>query len=421
VALPWSEVNAADSQAVAKLIGLPRRERGERRKWGCPYCGSSDSLHAYPGVRGGFGCWGACGADQPKGCRGYSNIDIARGHWGTSLPDTCRRLADALGILYDDGPWLSPSRRQRPSPPPLPRERVTEQERNLAGVAAAGGRLPPVIYADLLSRLRLTARGRDYLTAVRRLDARAAAKYGYRSVDGKRAWTEVGVYLAATYREDELRAAGFPLDEDRGGLVLPFRGRIPALVIPYRYCGEVVGLRFRNLLPDRPEFKSIRYRSLTAARPPHPYNADAAHDGGVVFVIEGDLNAETVRQYGESVLGNPGAGMWLRRWTPSLAAADRIVPWFDFPDRLGAGDRGVQSFRRSLVEEFGAAWVAERWARLLTAADANELHRRGALAEVLAMATGPVDWLRPVRASGAVPRPHFPFAPLLLPTALAPS
>jgi len=211
-------------------------------------------------------------------------------------------------------------------------------------------------------------------------------------VDGERGWTEIGVYLAATYREDELRAAGFPLDDERGGITLPFFGRVPALVIPYRFAGEVVGLRFRNLLPDREEYKSNRYRSLTAAKPPWPYNADA-FAGGVVYVIEGELNAETVRQYGESAVGVYGAGMWQRRWTPCLASADRIVAWFDATDRLGAGDRGVLRLRRDLVNEFGPAWVAARWARLITGADANELHRRGRLAEVLAMASGPVRWL----------------------------
>lgn len=416
--LPWNEVNSADSQRVAEMIGLPRRRGaggqplGERRKWGCPCCGSSDSLHAYPGVRGGFGCWGACGAGQTNGCKGYSLIDVARAHWGTSLPDTCRRLADLLGIVYDDEPRLSPSRRRRPSPPRLPRERVSEQERNLAAVRESGGRLPPVIYADLLSRLRLTPRGREYLARVRKLDADAAAHYGYRSVDGERTWTRIGVYLGATYGEDELSAAGFPLDQERGGVTLPFSGRLPALVIPYRFAGEVVGLRFRNLLPDRPEYKSNRYRSLTAAKPPWPYNADALGDG-VVYVIEGDLNAETVRQYGEFAVGSYGAGMWQRHWTPCLARASRIVAWFDATDRLGAGDRGALNLRRSLVEEFGAAWVAERWARLLTAADANELHRRGRLAEVLALASGPVPWLT---APGARPAPtESPFRALLVP------
>jgi hypothetical protein len=414
VGLPWNEVNSADSHRVAEMIGLPRRRTGgERRKWGCPQCGSSDSLHAYPGVRGGFGCWGECGADQPKGCRGYSVIDVARAHWSTSLPDACRRLADLLAIEYHDEPWLSPARRRKPDPPPLPREIVSDQERNLSVVQAAGGRLPPAVYGDLLSRLRLTARGRAYLTEVRRLNARSAEQYGFRSVDGQRSWTQIGAYLGAAYNEDELRAAGFPVDEERGCITLPFAGRVPALVIPYRYAGEVIGLRFRNILPDRPEYKSNRYRSLTAARPPWPYNADAFGEG-VIYVIEGDLNAETVRQYGETVLGSYGAGMWQRHWTRSLGRAGRIIPWFDSTDRLCAGDRGVQTLRRYLVEEFGTEWVAERWARLITAADANELHRRGKLAEVLAMASGPLSWLPDAGGSRLAGQPsRFPFRSLI--------
>jgi hypothetical protein len=412
VALPWNEVNSAESQTVAEMIGLRRLQRGERRKWGCPFCGSSDSLHAYAGVRAGFGCWGACGADQPKGCRGFSVIDVARAHWDASLPDTCRRLADRLGIVYEDGPQAG-SWRQPPTPPRMPRERVSPQERNLAAVQAARGRLPPVIYRDILSRLRLTARGWAYLSQNRKLDAGSAAAYGYRSVDGPREWSHLAVYLSATYREDELRAAGFPLHEDSGTLTLPFAGRFPALVLPYRFAGDIVGLRFRNLLPDRPEYKGSRYRTLTAAKPPWPYNADALSAGGILYVIEGDLNAETVRQYGESAIGTYGAGMWQPHWTPCLARADRIIGWFDSTDRQGAGDRGVLAFHRDLVKEFGAGWVAERWARLMTAADANELHRRGTLAEVLAMASGPVAWLRSVEPATMVRRTAPPFRALL--------
>jgi hypothetical protein len=262
---------------------------------------------------------------------------------------------------------------------------VSAQDANLAAVKASGGRLPPVVYAGLLARLTLTPRGARYLSGARALDARAAGRYGYRSADGERAWAEVGAWLARTFSPGELRAAGFPPDPDHGTPALPFCGRFPALVIPFRRKDEVIGLRFRNLLPDHPRYKHNRYRSLSAARPPWPYNADA-FAGEVVFVIEGELNAETLRQHGESAVGTYSAGIWLPEWTPCLAGASRIVAWFDSTDPQGAGDRGVRALHERLVAAFGAAWVAERWVRITAPADANELHRRGELARVLAAA-----------------------------------
>ncbi len=377
--LPWNEVNAVDSQSVARLIELPRARAAERRKWGCPFCGSSDALHAYPGVRGGFGCWAACGADRPNGCRGYSNIDVAGRLWGTPLPETCRRLADLLGIVYADG--LHPRGRTQPSHGPIPRETGSAQERNLAAVRAIpGARLPAEIYGDLLSLITLTRRGTSYLRDERRLDARAAAAYGYRSVDTARQWGEIARFLAVSYREEELVAAGFP--PEGAAVTLPFGGRIPALVIPFVRAGEVIGLRFRSLLPDRREFKHNRYRSLKQAKPWWPYNADAI-GGDVVHIIEGEFNAETVRQYGHQAIGTYSAGIWLVHWTPALAGASLLPVWFDATDPKRAGDRGANALRRDLVEAFGSEWVGARWRRVLTHADPNELHRRGLLEGLL--------------------------------------
>lgn len=380
--LPWDEVNAADSHSVARLIDLPRARVAERRKWGCPFCGSSDALHAYPGVRGGFGCWAACGADRPNGCRGYSNIDVAGQLWGTPLPETCRRLAGLLGIVYEDGPPPPGCTRPRRPAAPAPQKAESPQQRNLAAVRAIpGARLPAELYGDLLSLITLTRRGACYLRDDRRLDARAAAAYGYRSVDTARQWAEIARFLAVSYREEELVAAGFP--PEGAGVTLPFGGRIPALVIPFVRAGEVIGLRFRSLLPDRREFKHNRYRSLKGAKPWWPYNADALGADHVLHVVEGEINTETFRQRGHHAIGTYGAGIWLLHWTPALADASLLAVWFDATDPKGAGDRGANALRRNLVAAFGSDWVGERWRRVVTPADPNDLHRRGLLSGLL--------------------------------------
>jgi hypothetical protein len=380
VPLPWKEVNARDSQTVAQRIGLPKA--AETRKWGCPFCGSSDALHAYPGEGAGFGCWAACGADQPKGCRGYSNIDVAMRHWGFGLAETCRRLADLLGIVYDDDAPRPRRSWPRVRPAPRPAGEPSAQERNHAAVRMLlGARLPTDVYADVLARLRLTARGAGYLARERRLDPVAAEAYGYRSLDGRWGWATLAAHLAESYRPEELAAAGFPLDED-GEVTLPFNGRFPALLIPFRRGGEVVGIRFRNLLPDHPDYKHNRYRTLAAAKPLWPYEADALRRS-TVHVVEGELNAETLRQLGEPAAGLYGAGAWLDPWTAEVAGALRIVAWYDCRDRKRAGDLGAAALRNRLVGAYGEAWVAQRWRRMITEVDPNALHQQGRLTTIL--------------------------------------
>lgn len=381
--LPWNGVNAKESQAVAKLIGLPKPRRGELRKWSCPFCGSSDALHAYPGAAAGFGCWAACGADRPKSCRGYSNIDVAGQHWGVSPSEACRRLADALGIVFDDrGPSDHAYPRRRPAPPRRLHP-ISDQERNLAALRRVpGARFPQIVYADVIRVLRLTARGARYL-AGRQLNEAAARDHGFRSVDDLSTWAALAHHLFATYTAVELAAAGFPVDR-KGDLPVsvPFNGRLPALLIPFRRGERFVSLRFRNILPDNPLYAQNRYRNLKAALPHWPFNADALR-GRTIHICEGELDAETLRQQGVNAAGTFGAGIWLDHWTAELATASEIVDWHDCGDEKKAGDKGAEALRNRLVTAFGPAWVAQRWRRMITEADPNELHRGGRLLPIL--------------------------------------
>lgn len=379
--LPWQEVNSRESQTVAERIGLAKA--AEARKWACPFCGSSDALHAYSGPGAGFGCWAACGAAQPKGCRGYSNIDVAVQHWGTGLAESCRRLAALLGIVYEDDPL--PARR-RPAAGGVRARSASNgpsaQECNLAAVRAIpGGRLPPTVYGDVVAQLRLSDRGAAYLARQRRLDERTAEGYGYRSLDGRRAWAALADHLRGCYGPEELAAAGFPVG-DQGAVTLPFNGCFPALLIPFRRGAEVVGLRFRNLLPDHPDYKHNRYRTLAAARPLWPYEADALRRP-VLHVVEGELNAETLRQLGHPAAGLYGAGAWLDAWTSEVAGAHRIVAWYDCRDAKRAGDLGAAALRSRLAAAYGEAWITQRWRRMLTDCDPNALHHQGRLACIL--------------------------------------
>lgn len=383
--LPWRAVNDKDAQSVAQLIGLPKRDKSERRKWGCPFCGSSDALHAYPGEGAGFGCWAACGADQPHNCRGYSIVDTAARHWDMRPADACRRLAAELGIPCDDA---RPLGSRPPSIVTAARPRLvlpSRQEANLAAVRLIpGARLPPVVYADLVARLPLTFRGARYLSS-RGLDAGVARTYGFRSIDGATEWTAIGAYLQRTYSREELAAAGFPLEGDEDGrdrVTLPFNGRLPALLIPFIRRQKLIGIRFRNILPNNPQYKHNRYRNLVAAKPFWPFNADALR-AATVHITEGEIDGETLRQLGQTAAGMYSAGVWLDHWTTELAGAAEIIDWHDCRDEKRAGDLGAAALRARLVTAYGEPWVAQRWRRMITDADPNALHQQGRLAPIL--------------------------------------
>jgi hypothetical protein len=379
--LPWRGVNSRDSQSVAVEIGLPKAEKSERRKWGCPFCGSSDALHAYPGEGAGFSCWSACGAGEPKLCRRYSVIDVASQHWRISPADACRRLAGLLGIAYLDSGTSTPSLAVPEAPRPRPPAAREPNDPRAALRTIEGATEPELIYAELLNRLTLTSGGRAYL-AGRRLDAERAREYGYRSLDPA-GWQRLARFLLSAYRPEELAAAGFPVAPDAQlGIVLPFNGRLPALLIPYHHRGRVVGMRFRNTLRDDPRYKHNRYRNLKSVKPPWPYNADALR-GRTVHICEGELNAETLRQLGQDAPGKYGAGIWLEPWTDELQHAEEIVDWHDSTDRLHAGDIGAASLRQHLTVKFGSDWVARRWKRMLSPLDPNALHQAGRLEAIL--------------------------------------
>ena len=207
-----------------------------------------------------------------------------------------------------------------------------------------------MLYADLVARLPLTFRGARYLTG-RGLDAGAARSYGFRSIDGPTEWNAVGRYLQRTYIREELAAAGFPLDGEPAEkrVTLPFNGRLPALLIPFFRRGKLIGIRFRNILPDNPQYKHNRYRNLVAAKPLWPFNADGLR-ALTVHITEGEIDGETLRQLGETAAGMYSAGVWLDHWTAELAGAAEIVDWHDCRDEKRAGDLGAAALRGRLVD-----------------------------------------------------------------------
>jgi hypothetical protein len=355
-ALPWTEVNAVASERVAQLLQLhPAREP---RKYNCPVHGGSDSLHAYPGERGGFYCWGSC--DQA-----YSNVDLAAAAWNVEPAVACGRLADAFGVQGDARP--GDYRAAAKSDP----AQVPDVD-----VVAYSDRIS--VYRALLELTELGGLGAEYL---RTRGLEPDRHYGFRTIGGVEDWRELWYQLRRRFSRDVLHACGM----DRP----PWRGFAPVLVLPYWYRGSVIALRYRNLTPNAA--KGDRYRNTTDNPPPVPFNAcvlESLSPGDVAHVCEGEFDAFTLHQQNEFALGIPGVSATaalLRRTARALQPAGKVIAWYDSdaPDKRGqrAGEKGFERFCAALRDENGTVWLRQRVVRreVLGAKDVNELHLMGAL------------------------------------------
>lgn len=382
--LPWADVNALDGQQVAERV-LSLAPAREPRKWGCIGCDSSDALHAYQG--GGLHCF-SCGTT-------WTNVDAVALRMRLEPADACRELARTFGIPCPDdddaaeGPRKAPRGRRRPTPAPSPPARQKRRQQ------PAGDDLDPELLDRMhgavlgaLSWLRTGAEAldppaRDYL-AGRALDPERAGLYGFRSVMDRGRWLLVHErLLEVADPADLLRAGWWKNDDDGPRFAPPWGGRAPALVIPYRdLSGRVVGLRFRNLAART---KRDRYRDLSGATPTVPWGTDALRavrdEPGrhVVHLVEGELNALTLRQAGAVAVGLPGAGRpWGAQWAGWLSGGRRVVLWYDDDD---AGRAGVQRAADTLATALGRRWCTERLRRQPTPQgnDPNDLAVAGAL------------------------------------------
>jgi hypothetical protein len=412
-------VNAKDARDVARHLGLTAAQGGKLeggRKFPCRWCASSDALHAYP--TGGVHCF-ACG-------RHASNADLAADVLGTAPVEALRTLAGRLGVYVPDpAPVRAAAGRVggRTGAPTGAGGRSVGRggERGRTGVVAnaaaplrarvgattnriepqkapdpdgfaalrEGGvvpTLPATLYAGLLEVLTLADVGANALEA-RGFDPATAAADGFRAVPDAAGWRALRDYLGDSFDPAERAAAGLHKAPWRNE---PWFGawsaQPPALVIPYRYRGAVVALRFRHLAPDAPH--GARYRTLAGVTIPQPFNADAldAAAGGELHVVEGELNAYALARHGAHAVGLAGAGTWRPEWAAAVARAGRLVAWYD-PDN--AGRKGRAKLSATLAEALGAPWLAAHGRACTLPADTgdvNDWHRAGQLAALLAHA-----------------------------------
>ena len=375
IRLPWEEVKALDALQVARRFGLEKAR--EPRKFSCVSCSSSDALHAYGD--GGFKCFSCGGAwSSPDALALYLRMDPS---------EACREIALAFGIPIEEAdsrPWSRASRRptsRRAVPRPVP-----------PATAPVDLGLLARINSDVVSTLgwfrtgaeALGEAGAQYLSG-RGLDPDSAGEYGFRTLTRER-WEVVEERLFELADPKELIPTGWFQDRGEGPeFSPPWGGKATALLIPYQdLTGRVVGVRFRNL---HSRTKRDRYRDLPGVDLPLPFGADAlqllpAEPGRhVLHLVEGELNACSIRQAGGLAVGLPGAGRsWGAGWPRLFGNAFRVVLWFD-GDEAGRG--GVQHGADSLAKAFGRSWCKShvRHQPLPPGRDANDLLKAGELRE----------------------------------------
>ena len=382
-----SDFARVQAWALAHVVELAHDYGGVTLRHGrcaCPLHGG-DNPQAFSVANGkGWHCFtGDCGGGDGVGLV----VALTKRDYVTVV----RELAPRAGVFLEDGEARrslrarAHARVQRTETPPAP----PAPPDPLAALRGDGmvPSLAPTIHRAVWETLTLTARGADYLHG-RALDPDAADAYGFRAIDGRRAWDDVGALLGESFTPEELEGAGWwgcygsEADDAPPHVWLPWRGHVPALLLPYWHRGDLVGLRFRRMDSNAtPKTLSLKG---AGARLEVPFNADALDDcdGAELHIAEGELDAFTLHLYGARVVGLPGAtsgtakgGAWLAR----LADVGRVVTWYDNDP---AGQKGRDAFAHALADRYGRAWLAERGrAVTLYDDDVNGCHQRGALAD----------------------------------------
>ena len=346
ISTPWHEVRRAlNGPQVAAELGLkPARERD---KYGCVACDSSDALHVYADRSHCYSCgWSG------------SVIDVAARAWHVEPAEACRRLAERFGIQPD---------------PTCHRERPTRRVEPTTDADVIRQRAE--VYGNAVSLLRLGPAGSAYLRR-RGLAPELAMAHGIRSIESPDAWVDLYRQLGDRHDPEAMAAAGFARDD--GPPWTPWRGDIPALLIPYLSRAEQVeAVRFRRIDTGMDH----RYMAPLRAGARIPWHAEAI-DGPHplhIVVAEGELDALALIQAGYDSIGLGGAtpSRRLLSWlVDHVEDVDALALWTD-PDQ--AGDRAVDRLANMLIKRYGAAWVRSRVTRWRAAADpATTLSRAAA-------------------------------------------
>lgn len=324
-----------------------------------------------------------------SGCAGGGDgVDFVRRMQFSALSESEGRLSALRLLAPRAGVELNAARNDQGIPSPFPRHyegkpkgtRSPSRVRDTPDPTEAlrlDGFIPQgssALYQVLSDTLKLGERGAGYLAA-RGLDAAAARRFGFRSLDSGSEWVAIDQVLAESFTTEERASAGLDRAPWR---MAPAYGhwhtQPPALLIPYYdLAGELAAVRFRAM-----DSTSPKYVTLGGTTPTVPFNVRAIDGaaGAELHIVEGEINAYTLHTHGLRAIGLPGAGMWAKQWTQLLAPVERVVAWYDDD---AAGERGRSKLATTLAASMGERWVRLHGRAMVTPEDANDLHTHGTL------------------------------------------
>ncbi len=340
-------------QDVAAKIGL----RGRGKRFFCPSCqpagGKTPDLDVFDV---GFKCY-KCGKTGDI-------IDLAVFAGGMTKAEAIVQLADMAGLKVPKTSRKGPG---HPSVRPKIVDPGASHEGEFRGKAAKPAVSAEKGILDLFDAFMIAAcraiqgtPADDYLTS-RGIDAGTADRAGVRFCP------DIGVLWTLADRTT-IKASGL------AGLYIFQKAGLPVLVFPYLRAGRPVFIKVRCLLTkaDADQRQVPRFLN-TAGRVPCLWNHDAIDAADRVLVCEGEIDALTAIQAGETGVGLPGWSHWKDEWIRDFAGKDVVLVL----DADEAGRKGTKDIASRFIR---AGHPAPRQLILDRGKDLNEffqLARKG--------------------------------------------
>lgn len=335
-------------QDIAVRIGL----RGRGKRFFCPSCqpagGKTPDLDVFAD---GFRCY-KCG-------KAGDIIDLAVFAGGMTKADAIEYLADMAGIkrpkARPKGPG-HPSGRPKIVDPGASHEagKAVKTEKQ---VILAGKTVLDLYDAFMVAACRsIQKTPADEYLAGRGIDARTADRAGVRFCP------DLAVLWTLADRET-IKASGL------AALYVFQKAGLPVLVFPYLRAGRPVFIKTRCLLSKtEAEFLDVPRFLNTGGRVPCLWNHDAIAPSDRVLICEGEMDALTAIQAGETGVGLPGWSHWKDEWIKDFAGKDVVLVL----DADEAGRKGTTDIARRFIR---AGYPAPRQLILDQGKDLNDFYQ----------------------------------------------
>jgi ribosomal protein S27AE len=398
--IPWNTLRTLDPALVLERLNVSKAR--EKDKWSCPSCGSSDALHNHKDHTYCFSCQGSFNAvDLAEIVHGISAIDAA--YWlgeefQIAMPE---RASLARSSRTKSASFKRPAKRGRARSKRKKALRSTYDTRSPSslahtmeveeGTAPDGGRLDPAMWSVVAQVIE--------------------ASVPYESTDMKRYFTQERGFV---FEDDDAWLAFLDFSEIRAVTREPWQGAVYELctqthihcpiednpnfhalqaagllnlsdkpregrenesevecikrthwVAPYGYDvflvmpyfdmkGALVDVRFRRIDGGgHPKMKSLTGRGAA----PVPYlswlSYPFAKETGILFVVEGEMDALALCHVGIPAIAVPGASAWKPAWCEDWIDFEHVVCWADH-DKAGAELK--TKIDASVMAELGLSW-----------------------------------------------------------------